>query len=246
MSSYARTTILGAGASNDRIVYGKTEAIMNQASMDHIQRFLRGVDYPASKENLLSAVTNMGADEDVRSSLERLPPQEYQTPDEVGHALVDLPNPPSGQPLSTTASDAQFLAQALRDSMAEIELCAMALDKSSNDDVKQFAKKMIDDHNRIGQEIEQLAAMRDDFDLPRKENAEQSAKKRDLSALSGPEFDKKFMEHNVKDHEKDIKVFSHYAEHLADAELREFAQRCVGILRGHYEMSRQVRDKLPQ
>jgi hypothetical protein len=44
-----------------------------------IQTFLKGVDYPASKEDLLASAERNGADEDVRATLEQLPDDEYDT-----------------------------------------------------------------------------------------------------------------------------------------------------------------------
>jgi predicted outer membrane protein len=49
----------------------------------------------------------------------------------------------------------KFLAQAMQDSLAEIETCELALEKTSNDEVKAFSQRMIDDHSRLGREIEQ-------------------------------------------------------------------------------------------
>jgi len=52
-----------------------------------IQKFLKGIDYPASKGDLLQNAERNGADEDVRATLERLPDEEYQTPADVSEAL---------------------------------------------------------------------------------------------------------------------------------------------------------------
>ena len=52
-----------------------------------IQKFLKGVDYPASKSYLLENAQRNGADEDVRATLERLPDEEYETPADVSQAL---------------------------------------------------------------------------------------------------------------------------------------------------------------
>jgi hypothetical protein len=52
-----------------------------------IQTFLKGVDYPASKEALLQNAERNGADEGVRTTLEQLPDEEYETPADVSEAL---------------------------------------------------------------------------------------------------------------------------------------------------------------
>ena len=55
-----------------------------------VQRFLKGVDYPASKAELLRQAEQAGADERVRATLERLPDQEYQAPTDVSEAIGQL------------------------------------------------------------------------------------------------------------------------------------------------------------
>ena len=55
-----------------------------------IQKALKGVNYPARKDDLLRNAEEQGADEDVRSTLERLPEQEYETPADVSEAIGKL------------------------------------------------------------------------------------------------------------------------------------------------------------
>jgi hypothetical protein len=55
-----------------------------------MQKFLKGVDYPASRRDLLETAERNGADEDVRTTLERLPDEEYQTPADVSQALAKI------------------------------------------------------------------------------------------------------------------------------------------------------------
>ena len=52
-----------------------------------IQTFLKGVDYPASKEDLLAHAERNGAAENVRATLEQLPDEEFETPADVSQAL---------------------------------------------------------------------------------------------------------------------------------------------------------------
>jgi len=52
-----------------------------------LQKHLKGVDYPASKEDLLEHAKQQGADENALSALEQLPDEQYQTPAEVSKAI---------------------------------------------------------------------------------------------------------------------------------------------------------------
>ena len=131
----------------------------------------------------------------------------------------------------------------MQDSLAEIETCELALEKTSNDDIKAFSQHMIDQHSRMGQEIEQLAS-RKQAQLPKDISEEQRSTYEELSKLSGAEFDRKFIDHNVDDHEKDIRIFKEQAQQLSDKDLKEFAENGARRLDEHLKMAREVGRKL--
>lgn len=45
-----------------------------------IQKYLTGVNYPASKQDLLKHAKDQGADDNVQQMLQQIPDQQYQTP----------------------------------------------------------------------------------------------------------------------------------------------------------------------
>jgi hypothetical protein len=55
-----------------------------------VQKSLKGVNYPASKNDLLKQVDDQGGDEDVRATLEKLPDKTYQTPVDVSEAIGQI------------------------------------------------------------------------------------------------------------------------------------------------------------
>ena len=52
-----------------------------------VQKFLGGLDYPVSKQDLLKHAEQEGADENVRSTLEQIPDQKYETPADVSQTI---------------------------------------------------------------------------------------------------------------------------------------------------------------
>jgi hypothetical protein len=62
-------------------------SIMSSVSPISIQKFLRGVRYPASKQSLVDHAAGAGADEPVRKALESLPDGSYATPADVSRAV---------------------------------------------------------------------------------------------------------------------------------------------------------------
>ena len=52
-----------------------------------LQKYLKGMDYPARKADLLKRAEQNGADDQVRSTLEQLPDQEFDSAADVSKAL---------------------------------------------------------------------------------------------------------------------------------------------------------------
>ena len=52
-----------------------------------LQKFLRGVDYPADKRTLVTRASENGADENVLRTLESLPMDRINSPNDVSEAL---------------------------------------------------------------------------------------------------------------------------------------------------------------
>jgi Protein of unknown function (DUF2795) len=60
---------------------------MSKANPISLQKYLKGIDYPAQKQDLIDHAQQHGANEDVISTLEQLPEEEYETPAEVSKAV---------------------------------------------------------------------------------------------------------------------------------------------------------------
>jgi hypothetical protein len=52
-----------------------------------VQKFLAGVDYPASKDDIVRAAEKNGADGNVLDALRNLPDQDFDAPTDVSEAI---------------------------------------------------------------------------------------------------------------------------------------------------------------
>lgn len=52
-----------------------------------VQKFLSGVDYPASKDDLIQKARQEGASQDVIGTLEQMPGDQYNSPNDVSQAI---------------------------------------------------------------------------------------------------------------------------------------------------------------
>lgn len=62
-------------------------ANVNPAQME---KFLKGMKYPATKMDIISCADHNGADKQVHELLERLPDQKYEQPTDVSKAISAL------------------------------------------------------------------------------------------------------------------------------------------------------------
>ena len=55
----------------------------DQVNPVQVQKYLGGIDYPATKQDLLETARDQGADDRVMNLLGRLPDKKYQKPTDV-------------------------------------------------------------------------------------------------------------------------------------------------------------------
>jgi hypothetical protein len=63
---------------------------MTKVNPIQLQKYLKGVDYPATKEELIEQAKQHSADKNVISLLEELPDQEYDSPTDVSEAVGEI------------------------------------------------------------------------------------------------------------------------------------------------------------
>lgn len=61
---------------------------MAQASAVRVQKYLAGVDYPASKDELCEHAEQSGASREVLETLRRIPEGDYADSDKVNEAVT--------------------------------------------------------------------------------------------------------------------------------------------------------------
>lgn len=135
-----------------------------------------------------------------------------------------------------------FWMKAAQGGMMEVELGKLALQKSQNAEVKKFAQMMITDHDKANTELKTLAAKKN-VTLPAEMSSSQKSTMEDLSKLSGAEFDKKYVEAMVEDHETDVELFEDNTGN-SDADIKAFATKTLPTLKSHLQMIKDIQSKM--
>jgi len=142
-----------------------------------------------------------------------------------------------------SAQDRKFVTEAAQGGMAEVEMGRVASERGSSADVKAFGRRMMDDHTKANEKLKQVARDKG-VTLPTDLPAEMKQERDMLSKLSGAEFDKMYMSHMVKDHQKTVASFEKEAEGGQDQAVRAFAQETLPTLREHLRLAQDTAAKV--
>jgi putative membrane protein len=141
-----------------------------------------------------------------------------------------------GQP---SPMDKMFVRKALQGGMAEVQLGQLTLQKSNNDQVKQFAQRMIDDHTKLGEQMKPVAqqiGVSEPNGISKKDRATMAK----LQALSGPAYDEAYIKDMVKDHKQDLSDFQTEASSGQDQTVKDAANQGSKVIAQHLQMIQQI------
>jgi putative membrane protein len=104
------------------------------------------------------------------------------------------------------AIDKIFIKKTMEGSIAEVQLGQLTLQKSHNDQVKQFARKMIDDHTKLNEEMKPVAQQLH-VDIPTEISKKDKSLMSKMQGLSGTAYDQAYIKEMVRDHKQDLSEF---------------------------------------
>ncbi len=140
---------------------------------------------------------------------------------------------------TSMAGDSHFAREAAQGGMAEVKLGQLAQEKGSNDSVKSFGKRMVDDHSKANDKLKD-AASKENVTLPTDVSAKDKATYDRLSKLSGPAFDRAYAKDMVKDHQTDVAAFQKEANGGKSDSLKSFASEMLPTLQDHLKEAKEM------
>ncbi|MBE9159919.1 DUF4142 domain-containing protein [Nodosilinea sp. LEGE 06152] len=142
------------------------------------------------------------------------------------------------QPTSAVAMlDQEFLKLAYQGNNAEIDTSRLALERSQNEEIRQYAQRMIAEHTRANEVLTQYAAQ-EGLELPSARVDPLSlAIAEQLTQLSGPEFDQAYVGVQANSHLRAIALYRTEIAQGQTQELTEYASQLLPSIEEHYEMA---------
>ena len=136
---------------------------------------------------------------------------------------------------SVAAADRRFATKAAAAGTAEIADAQIALQKSSRQDVKDFAQRMVDDHTKAADQLKSIASG-EGINLPTSESAADRKKTHALQKLSGAQFDRRYISGQRAAHKQAVALFSKESSSGKDSQLKSFASQTLPTLQDHLKM----------
>jgi putative membrane protein len=137
------------------------------------------------------------------------------------------------------AADRKFVMEAARGGLAEVELGKLAAEKGSADAVKQFGKRMADDHAKAAAELKDFADKKG-MTLPTDLDPKHKQLRDRLAKLAGADFDRAYANEMVKDHKKDVADFKREAKGAKDPDLKAWAGKTLPTLEDHLKAAQDM------
>jgi putative membrane protein len=160
-------------------------------------------------------------------------------------ATIGTENNAIPEPLSAAA----FVRLAKLSNQLEINSSQLALEKSRDAAVRVFAEKMVADHRRVGELMEQIVAADASF---QEETGGMDPLASDVvmarlrQAEAGAAFDREYKLAQIQAHEWTIELFEEASDEATVPEpMQAFAEQTLPALRQHLEMARALPAALP-
>lgn len=136
--------------------------------------------------------------------------------------------------------DEKMMKQMAESHLSEISLGKLAQEKAQSDEVKSFAKKMVDDHTKALDALKQMADSKG-VTLPTEPGKQQMATQKKLEAQSGQKFDRQYMQQaGDRAHKETHKLLQRAASRAEDTDLKNYASTALGTVESHMQMAKET------
>jgi putative membrane protein len=138
-----------------------------------------------------------------------------------------------------SSADRDFAKKASACGMAEVDLSNLALRRTRDPAVRQFAQQMVNDHTNVNRALLEWAN-RQQVPLAKSKDEKHQKLFDELSKMDDKKFDRAYMEAMVKDHEEAVKLFETQSKDGKDESLKAWAGKALPALKKHLETARDV------
>jgi putative membrane protein len=144
---------------------------------------------------------------------------------------------------ATSENTQDFIHQATVGNLFEVKSSQLALKRTSDANVRDFANHMIKDHTRVGDRLKSALSAENKKYMPKTLDQENQDKLDNLQKTSAADFNKDFIDAQVEAHDNAVDLFQDYADNGDDQRLKSFAADNLPTLKKHQDQIKELQDK---
>ncbi len=144
--------------------------------------------------------------------------------------------------MKDAATSTAFAATAAQDGMVEVALAGLALRKSGDNQLRQFAQKMLQDYALSNGGLDSIVEC-EGLILPIELDAKHNGLIRRLDAKSGRAFERAYLKHVAEKHSETLALFES-ASRSGDPDIAAFARKGLSMLQEHQLLADNLRAAL--
>lgn len=144
---------------------------------------------------------------------------------------------------SSGSADIQFADKAAIAGMTEVGLGKMAIMRTSNQKIREFAHMMVADHGKANTELIEIAKKKN-IALPGMLDTEHQKKADSISKLSGTDFAGAYVDAMIEGHKKALALMQNEAANGKDADLKAFAAKLVPVVQMHLDAINKIHSEI--
>jgi putative membrane protein len=136
------------------------------------------------------------------------------------------------QAASAPQDDHAFLKMAAEADMTSAHIGEMAETRAASNGVKEFGRKLVQDHTDDYRQVAELAAKLGDS-IPKGIDSVDNRQITRLGRFKGAAFDRAFLAHETVEHQRLVSAFKREAEHGNDPAVKAYAGKTLPALESH-------------
>ena len=144
---------------------------------------------------------------------------------------------------TVSAKDVEFASAITNNALNKVNTGKMALEKSTNNRVKDFASMLVNDHTKLGDELNRIAKDKK-ITLPALSGMAEMRQADRLAMKQGADFDKAYMDAMILDEKKAFDICENGSKTCQDVSLKTFAVKTLPVLKMHLDSAQAVRGSL--
>jgi len=147
------------------------------------------------------------------------------------------------RPPVVSPAQQDFMMKSTEADLTAIDMARLALQKSADKDIRDYANMIQRDHTSS---LEELTDLMQDKSVSQPRTTPLDVKKdlNMMNGLSGPEFDREFINRMVADQQKAIEMCQDQVQIAQDSDVKKYAEDLLPQLQMHLEKAQRLQSKL--